>query len=113
MFALKICLAAGIRPVITSSSDNKLKKLGQLDSRIGLINYKNSPNVVEEVLRLTGGNGVDYVLNNIGVASIPDDVQVLRKRGGRIALVGFLDGFDPKWSPGLLMSLIAKEAQIA
>jgi NADPH:quinone reductase-like Zn-dependent oxidoreductase len=112
MFALQICLAAGIKPIITSSSNVKLDKLKQIDSNIGLINYKSCPDVAAEVLRLTGGKGVDYVFNNIGVASIPDDLRVLRKRGGRIALIGFLDGFTADWSPSLLMELIVKEAQI-
>ncbi|KAH6642008.1 hypothetical protein C7974DRAFT_93634 [Boeremia exigua] len=113
MFALKLCLAAGIRPIITSSSDEKLEKLRQLDSSIGLINYKTHSDVVAEVLRLTEGKGVDYVINNIGVSSIPDDIKVLRTRGGRIALIGFLGGFEADWPPSLLMNLILKEAHIA
>jgi len=113
MFAMKICLAAGIRPVITSSSDNKLQKLKQLDARIGLINYRSHPDIGAEILRLTNGEGVDYVLNNIGVSSIPTDLQVLRKEGGRIALIGFLDGFETDWPPSLLYTLMCKEAQIA
>lgn len=113
MFALKICLAAGIRPIITSSSDDKLERLKQLDSRIGLINYKTHSDVAAEVFRLTDGRGVDYVLNNIGVASIPDDLQVLRRRGGRVALIGFLDGFEAKRPPSLLITLMSKEAHIA
>lgn len=112
MFALQICLAAGIRPIITSSSDAKLDKLRQLDSTIGLINYKTHTEITAEVSRLTDGKGVDYVLNNIGVASIPDDLQILRKRSGRVALIGFLDGFEADWSPSLLFTLIAKEAHI-
>ncbi|KAJ4320708.1 hypothetical protein N0V94_003238 [Neodidymelliopsis sp. IMI 364377] len=112
MFALQICLAAGIRPIITSSSDAKLDKLKQLDSSIGLINYRTNPDVATEVFRLTGGRGVDYVFNNIGVASIPNDLQMLRKRGGRVALISFLEGFKAEWSPSLLMKLIAKEAHI-
>ena len=112
MFALKICLAAGIIPIITSSSDTKLDKLAQLDPRIGLINYKTHPDVAAEVFRLTAGKGVDYVLNNIGVASIPGDLQILRKRGGRIALVGFLEGYEASWPRRLLIKLMAKEAHI-
>jgi NADPH:quinone reductase-like Zn-dependent oxidoreductase len=112
MFALQICLAAGIRPIVTSSSDAKLDKLKQLDSSIGLINYKTHPDVAAEVFQLTGGRGVDYVFNNVGVASIPDDLQILRKRGGRVALIGFLEGFTAQWPPSLLMTLIAKEAHI-
>ena len=62
--------------------------------------------------RLTAGKGVDYVFNNIGVASIPDDLQTLRNRGGRVTLVGSLEGFEADWPPNLLMSLRVKESQI-
>ncbi|KAF1355750.1 NAD(P)-binding protein [Lizonia empirigonia] len=113
MFAVKLSLAAGIKAIITSSSDVKLSKLKQLDPRIGLINYKTNPDVASEVFRITNGKRVDYVLNNIGVVSIPEDLHMLRKRGGRIALIGFLGGFTAEWSPSLLMKLIEKDAHIA
>jgi NADPH:quinone reductase-like Zn-dependent oxidoreductase len=112
MFALLICLAAGIKPIITSSSDAKLERLKQLNPAVSGINYKSSPDIVTEALELSGGKGVDYVLNNIGVSSIPTDLQMLRKRGGRIALVGFLEGFEAGWSPSTLMTLVGKEAHM-
>jgi NADPH:quinone reductase-like Zn-dependent oxidoreductase len=112
MFALLICLAAGIKPIITSSSDAKLEKLKQLHPAVGGINYKTSPSIVAEALELSGGKGVDYVLNNAGTSSIPTDLEMLRKRGGRIALIGFLEGFAADWSPSLLMTLIGKEAHM-
>jgi NADPH:quinone reductase-like Zn-dependent oxidoreductase len=110
MFALLISLAAGIKPIVTSSSDAKLEKLKQ-HGGIGTINYKSKPDIAAEVLRLTEGKGVDYIINNIGVSSIPADLQMLRK-GGSIALVGFLEGFEAAFSPYVLMALIAKEAKL-
>lgn len=112
MFALKICLVAGTRPIITSSSDDKLQKIKQLEAKIGLINYKSHPDVGAEVLRLTDGEGVDYILKNVGVSSNPTDLQILRKKGGRIALIGFLDSFEADWPPGLLYTLMFKKAHI-
>jgi NADPH:quinone reductase-like Zn-dependent oxidoreductase len=112
MFALLICLAAGIKPIITSSSDAKLERLKQLDPAVGGINYKTSPDIVAEALELSGGKGVDYVLNNTGVSSIPTDLGMLRKRSGRVALIGFLEGYTADWSPSLLMTLIVKEAHV-
>jgi NADPH:quinone reductase-like Zn-dependent oxidoreductase len=98
--------------IITSSSDAKLERLKQLNPAVSGINYKSSPDIVTEALELSGGKGVDYVLNNIGVSSIPTDLQMLRKRGGRIALVGFLEGFEAGWSPSTLMTLVGKEAHM-
>lgn len=46
--------------------------------------------VVAEILRLTVGKDVDYVLCNIGVMSISNDILLLRQRGRRIGLIGFL-----------------------
>jgi NADPH:quinone reductase-like Zn-dependent oxidoreductase len=63
------------------------------------------------VLRLTDGKGVDFVVNNAGLSSIPSDLQMLRKSGS-IALVGFLDGFDADWTPATLMMLLMKAAKI-
>lgn len=103
-------LAAGIKPIITSSSDAKLAKLEQLGNVQG-INYKTCPDVTAEVLRLTDGKGVDYVVNNVGVTSIPSDLQMLRKNGS-VALVGFLGGVDADYPPAVLMTLIIKAAKL-
>jgi NADPH:quinone reductase-like Zn-dependent oxidoreductase len=110
MFSLLISLAAGIKPIVTSSSNAKLEKLKQLGDIEG-INYKTNPDIVAEVLRLTDGKGVDYVINNAGLSSIPTDLQMLRK-GGSIALVGFLTGFEADFSPFILMTLIEKAAKL-
>jgi NADPH:quinone reductase-like Zn-dependent oxidoreductase len=110
MFALLISLTAGIKPIITSSSDAKLEKLKHLGD-IGVINYRTNPDIAAEVLRMTDGKGVDYVISNVGLSSIPTDLQMLRK-GGSIALVGFLEGFEADFSPSILMALTAKEAKL-
>lgn len=110
MFSLIICLAAGVKTIITSSSDSKLEKLRQLGNVQG-INYKTNPDIAAEVLRLTDGKGVDYIINNVGLSTIPTDLQALRKNGS-IALVGFLGGFDADWSPTELMTLMFKAAKI-
>lgn len=112
MFALLICLAAGIKPIMTSSSDAKLERLKNIDPAVSGINYKTSPDIVAEARELSDGKGVDYVLNNVGVSSIPTDLEMLRNRGGTIAFVGFLAGFTAEWSPSALMTLLAKEANL-
>ena len=66
MFALLICLAAGIQPIITSSSDEKLEAVKKLDPRVRGINYKTTRDQGAEVRRLTDGQGVDFVINNAG-----------------------------------------------
>lgn len=95
MFGLMICLSAGIRPIITSSSDRKLdlaKAAGGPDS-VDTINYLTHPKWEEEVHRLTNGRGVDVVINNVGPTAMAQSLTSLARRG-TVSLVGFLGGFD-------------------
>lgn len=110
--ALLVCLAAGIKPIVTSSSDEKLERLKSLSPEVLGVNYKTTPDIAAEVLRLTDGKGVDYILNNVGLSSVPEDLRMLRKYGGSIALIGFLEGFEATWDPSVLMGLIEKAAKI-
>ena len=118
MFALLLCIAANITPIITSSSNAKLQSITETFSasasgsatKIMTINYKETQDIAAEVMRLTYGLGVDVVVNNIGVTSIPADIAALRKRNGTISMVGFLGGLDAEWSPKVLMGLMGKTA---
>ena len=112
MFALLICLAAGIRPIITSSSDKKLEDVRKLGSDVRTINYKAVADQASEVKRLTDGKGVDYVVNNTGPGSIPEDISFLRQRGGLVSLVGFLAGVNGDWQPSAIMALMGKGAKL-
>ena len=111
MFTLLVCLAAGIKPIITSSSNAKLAQVKKLSPEIQGINYKTS-NVVDEVLRLTDGKGVDFVINNSGLQAIPDNLKCLRQKFGQVTWVGFLEGGQPDWHPNELWALITKAAKI-
>ena len=112
MFSLLICLAAGIRPIITSSSDKKLEEIRKLGADVRTINYKTVSDQTAEVMRLTDGKGVDYVVNNTGPASIPEDIGFLRARGGVVSLVGFLAGVNGDWQPSAIMALMMKTASL-
>jgi NADPH:quinone reductase-like Zn-dependent oxidoreductase len=95
MFALILCVAAGIKPIITSSSDNKLneiKRLGSGDNPVIGINYSRQPDWDVEARRLTDGLGVDVVVNNVGATAMEKSINALVKRNGTISLVGFLGG---------------------
>jgi NADPH:quinone reductase-like Zn-dependent oxidoreductase len=105
-----ICIAAGIKPIITSSLDEKLARLTKLSPTVCGINYRTA-DVKSEVLKLTNGKGVDFILNNIGLSSIPDDLEMIR-RSSSIAFVGFLGGFTADWSPQVLLTLILKACKI-
>lgn len=112
MFATLLLIAAGVKTIITSSSDAKLEAVKKLAPElIHGINYKTTPNVGEEAMRISGGNGVNIVINNAGVPTIPDNIASLT-RYGSIAMVGFLDSMQGSWNPGSLMGLMWKRAQL-
>ncbi|KAK4233034.1 chaperonin 10-like protein [Achaetomium macrosporum] len=112
LFALLLCLAAGIRPIITSSSDKKLAELQKLSPDVRTINYKTLPDHTAEVQRLTDSKGVDFVVNNTGPGSLPQDIGFLRQHGGVVSLIGFLEGISGDWEPSALMALMMKTAKL-
>jgi NADPH:quinone reductase-like Zn-dependent oxidoreductase len=60
-FGLQLAVASGAVVIATSSSDDKLKIATKLGAK-HVVNYKNNPNWEEDVLKFTGGRGVDHVI---------------------------------------------------
>jgi len=112
MFALIICIAAGIKPIMTSSSDEKLDECKKLATNVIGINYRTTPDWDDEAIKLTDGLGVDVVVNNIGTSSMTKSINALVRRGGTISLVGFLGGFpDQSEMPDCVMPVMKKSAK--
>ncbi|KAH8702317.1 alcohol dehydrogenase [Talaromyces proteolyticus] len=102
LFAVLLCLGAGIRPIITSSSDIKLREVAALgpEGAVDVINYNSNPEWEKEVLRLTNGRGVDIVLETVGT-SISKSVASVATRGV-ISWIGFLGGLQlDNWGEAL------------
>ncbi len=96
IFALQFAHAAGLRTILTSSSDKKLehaKRLGASDT----INYRTTPDWEEQARGLTG-DGVDYVIEVGGSETIPRSLRAVRM-AGRISVIGGLSGVDSTVSP--------------
>jgi NADPH:quinone reductase-like Zn-dependent oxidoreductase len=91
LFALQFAKAAGARVIATSSSEQKLEKLERLGAD-DLINYKATPNWGERARALTGGRGVDHVMEVGGPTTFAQSIAACRL-GGHIALIGVLSGF--------------------
>ena len=81
----------GARVIATSSSDEKLSRLIASSVRTTVINYQKTPNWHDAVLRLTGGAGVDVVVELGGAATFAQSVAATAQ-GGRISMVGLLTG---------------------
>ncbi len=90
LFALQLARIAGALVIITSSSDEKLARARALGAAVG-INYVTTPDWEEHVRELTGGRGVDHVVEVGGAGTLGKSARAARF-GGHIALVGNLTG---------------------
>lgn len=102
IFALQFAKAAGARVIATSSSDDKLARLKDLGAD-ELINYKAVPAWGAKAMELTGGRGVDCVVE-IGGAGTLDQSMIATRVGGHVALIGVLAGFAGPVQTALLMA---------
>ncbi|KAL7916444.1 NAD(P)-binding protein [Trichoderma velutinum] len=110
IMALSLAAKAGATVIATSSSDAKLERAKNLGAT-HVINYKQNPNWEEEVLKLTGGLGVDLVIEQGGADSLLQSVQSI-KREGQISQVGFLSGDGQGDMFRLVQLLIIKKCSI-
>lgn len=99
--AMQFAKAAGAGVIITSSSDEKLARAREFGASDG-INYKAHPEWQKEVARLTGGRGVDCVIEVGGVGTLARSYESIGF-GGKIALIGFLGGPSGEQNPYALM----------
>ncbi len=102
IFALQLAKAMGATVIATSSSNDKLNRLKALGAD-HLINYKEQEKWGAAVLGLTGGFGVDHVVE-VGGAGTLDQSMIATRIGGHVALIGVLSGFQGPVATALLMS---------
>jgi NADPH:quinone reductase-like Zn-dependent oxidoreductase len=96
IFALQFARLAGARVIVTSSSDAKLARVREMGAS-DLINYKTTPAWDKRVREVTGGQGVDTIVEVGGAGTLPLSTRAI-KVGGYIALIGVLTGagdFNP------------------
>lgn len=97
LFALQFARAAGARVIATSSRDDKLTRALELGATDG-INYRTTPDWDKKAKELTGGRGVDHIIEVGGVGTLPRSVKAVRT-GGHIALIGLLSGVGANFDP--------------
>ncbi|NMT64432.1 zinc-dependent alcohol dehydrogenase family protein [Marinobacter orientalis] len=107
IFALQFARMMGAKVISTSSSDDKLERLTALGAD-HTINYKTTPAWGQRVLELTGGQGVDHVIEVGGPGTLPESIDAVRI-GGHIALIGVLTGQSGDVPTAKLM---AKQARL-
>jgi NADPH:quinone reductase-like Zn-dependent oxidoreductase len=105
IFALQFARILGARVIVTSSSDQKLERVRVLGAA-ETINYKATPDWEKKARELTGGVGVDHVLEVGGGETFPKSVRATRI-GGHISLIGGLTGLtaDVNLAPILMQNI--------
>jgi NADPH:quinone reductase-like Zn-dependent oxidoreductase len=102
IFGLQFAHAMGIRAIITSSSDEKLKRAKALGAAFG-INYKTTPEWQKAAMDFTGGRGVDHVIEVGGAETLTKSFGAIRA-GGKVTLIGGLSGGATDLNPALIFS---------
>jgi NADPH:quinone reductase-like Zn-dependent oxidoreductase len=92
LFALQFAKAAGAVVIATSSSTEKLDRLKALGAD-HVINYRDTEKWGETALALTGGLGVDHVVEVGGPNTLPQSLAAART-GGHVAIIGAVGGFE-------------------
>jgi NADPH:quinone reductase-like Zn-dependent oxidoreductase len=90
IFAVQFAKMAGARVISTSSSPEKLERLKALGAD-DVINYRDDPHWGETARKLTGGRGVDHVIE-VGGPSTLDQSMLATRVGGHISVIGILTG---------------------
>ena len=106
IFGLQLAHAAGMRTLITSSSDEKLARAKALGAD-QLVNYRETPEWAGPVREATHGVGADLIIEVGGGGTIEQSVRAIRI-GGHIAIVGVVAGAGPAFNPAVLIGNSAR-----
>ena len=90
IFALQFAKARGAGVIVTSSSDAKLERARALGAD-HLINYRQEPEWGAKAVELTGGRGVDVVVEVGGEGTVNQSLTAARV-GGAVVIIGILGG---------------------
>jgi NADPH:quinone reductase-like Zn-dependent oxidoreductase len=101
IWALLLAKAAGARVIITSSSDDKLARARALGAD-ETINYVKTPEWSAEARRLTGGEGVDMVLEVGGEKTVAQSVASVHPQG-TVVIIGAVSGVGGGIAPRSLI----------
>ncbi len=101
LFALDFARVAGARVIATSSSDEKLDRARGLGAAEG-INYRKNAQWSRAVKELTGGKGVDHIVEVGGAGTLEQSLRAVCV-GGHINMIGVLAGVSSEIPTALIL----------
>lgn len=107
LFALQFAKQRGARVIVTSSSDDKLERVRALGAD-ETINYRSEPEWGKRARVLTGGLGVDHVIEVGGAGTLAQSLRAVRP-GGHISIIGALSGSDAQTS---LLPILMQQVRV-
>lgn len=90
IFSLQLARMLGARVILTSSRDDKLERARGLGAH-ELINYVKTPDWDKAARALTGGTGVDHVVEVGGAGTFEKSLRAVSP-GGTVSVIGVLSG---------------------
>lgn len=93
IWALQLAKAAGLRVFLTSSDDAKLEQARALGAD-ATVNYRTTPGWGAALRALSGGRGVDRVIDIGGPDTVAQSIEAVRT-GGTVAIIGRVTGAAP------------------
>jgi putative PIG3 family NAD(P)H quinone oxidoreductase len=104
--AIQIGRALGARVAVTAGSAEKLQRCAHLGADV-MINYREQ-DFVEVMMDVTGGRGVNVILDNMGAAYLDRNVTALA-RDGRLLVIGLQGGAKAELN---INALLRKNASV-
>ncbi|OQP83700.1 alcohol dehydrogenase [Rhizobium rhizosphaerae] len=98
LFALQIAKAHGAEVFLTTGSTEK----GERARALGADHILPRENWVQPLLQASGDHGADHVVDLVGGPTLAQSLQAVSV-GGRISVIGVLEGFDLQASAGPLL----------
>lgn len=97
--AIQLCREAGVEIIVTAGSDDKCRRCEELGAVS--INYSEQ-DFAARVAEITGGRGVDVILDSIGATYLKADLDSLAI-GGRLVLIGLMGGMQTEVNLGQML----------
>jgi len=90
IFAIQLAKSIGAEVFATAGFEHKIEHLKTMGVD-HIFNHRSDLNIDDEILKLTGGNGIDVVLDYVGPEAFPKNFKMVKK-GGKILFCGILTG---------------------